>query len=440
MLEKTTAISDQTLLPSQRQDTDDLDYYTDRLRSYGARPIVYSGDCLNGGPTAGGVPLRISVASLVQSELPKDSLVRRLAMLLEEGVPVTLALCDLGPGDEALSNFERFCEGLSSRLPKLGPHSAEIGLCIQSHQVPLQNYLLIANSLLCDGPRYVSLDSLQMQDHCNRQVQEETDRNWSFLWRQCQTNLPLWPAYGCSVRAPCPLLVDEIAGSMLPVFGVRVPADSAWLPIELCLTSFSDGCGNVRREDLREAAKACVDVGERILDCLSWSLPRHGWDAAHNRRLAVQLSGLGDLVLERDGNPSDWRCLQWLDRIVADVHTVMWERSRALAQLSGVLPAIKQMDPSTGWDCDKHRDAWQFHWQHALEEHAVRHRNILVISPYSVLPHGADRAATFTDLLPVLSHADACAFATPPDFSNWNVNEFSTFHRRAWVVMQRRIS
>ena len=421
---------------AEREEARTLQDYSGELLSYGARPYLLSGYKTGLASTAGGVPLRISVAGLVQSTVPKDSLVMRLAMLLEQGVPVTLSLCNLGVGDEAIRNFEMFCECLSRRLPENERHSESIGLCIQSHQIPLQAYLVLSTSLLGNGPRYVNLDSLQMRDNGRPDVQRETDNNWSFLWRQAQSDLPLIPTYGSSVRAPCPLLSDESAGSVLPVLGVRVPADSAWLPIELRLTDFSDGYGNVNESDLREAATACVDIGERILDRLSWPLPRHDWDAVNNRRLAVHLSGLGDLVAERKSDPRDWRTLQRLDRIVGGVHATLWERSRTLARGGGVLPAIHLDDPSTSWTCPEHRNAWQSRWQSALQEHAVRHRNILAISPYSVLPRETSGAVDFTDLLPVLGHADAFAFADPPDLSSWNINEFSAFHRRAWAIIQ----
>ena len=185
---------------------------------------------------------------------------------------------------------------------------------------------------------------------------------------------------------------------------------------------------------LRDTAHACIDHCEEILDALCWPLPRHDWDAVNNRRLAISLTGLGDFVVERDADPRDWRTLQWLDRIVREFRAALWRRSHELALRGGVLPAIQLDDPSTGWTSDEHRSAWRTRWTAALREHAVRHRNILVLSPYSLLPSTRGKVPGFADLLPVLSHADAISFASPPEFSGWNVNEFSNFHRRAWAA------
>ena len=44
----------------------------------------------------------------------------------------------------------------------------------------------------------------------------------------------------------------------------------------------------------------------------------------------------------------------------------------------------------------------------------------------------------FVDLLPLIAHADALSFASPPHLESWNVTDFAVFHRRAWAVTQRR--
>ncbi|MBT8078400.1 MAG: hypothetical protein KJO31_07465 [Gammaproteobacteria bacterium] len=403
------------------------------LRRLGARPLLVPGSQPRT-VTAGGVPLRISVSGLVQSSVPKDSLVMRLAMLLEQGVPVTLSLCNLGVGDDALRNFELFCDCLARRLPNAGITTTLIGLCVGSQSIPLRSYLDVSTAMLGDGPRYVHLDRQQLVRHRQQELQRLADRNWEFLLVQAQTVSRVLPVYGDTIRARCPLLADEAAGSVLPQLGLRVPADSAWLPVELSLADFTDGNGNLDETALCNAAHSCIDACEQILDRLAWPLPRHDWDAVNNRRLAVHLSGLGDLVAQRGDDPRDWRTLKSLERIVGRFRASLWQRSHELALSGGVLPAIHLDDPSSCWTSSEHRSAWQSRWTDALREHAVRHRNLLVLSPYSVLPAKAGQVPGFTDLLPVLHHADALSFARPPRFSGWNINEFSMFHRRAWAV------
>jgi hypothetical protein len=63
---------------------------------------------------------------------------------------------------------------------------------------------------------------------------------------------------------------------------------------------------------------------------------------------------------------------------------------------------------------------------------------MLVLSPYSVLPSTTVSSAHYTDLLPVISFADAWSFADAPEFQGWNLNDYKVFHRRAWAVIQGR--
>ena len=66
----------------------------------------------------------------------------------------------------------------------------------------------------------------------------------------------------------------------------------------------------------------------------------------------------------------------------------------------------------------------------------MRHRNLLAISPYAVLPRRSHAHAGFTDLLPVIRQADTWAFAPAASFDGWNINQFKHFHKRARAIIQ----
>jgi hypothetical protein len=246
------------------------------------------------------------------------------------------------------------------------------------------------------------------------------------------------PAYAASVTTRCPLLGDEAATCILPEGGLQVPAETAWLPLSIDLADFTDGRGRLRWDALGLALERAVDIGDRIYDHLQWPLPQQRNDAWQNRRLAITIAGIGDLVVERGADPADLRCLQWIDRIVDRVHALLWNRSRALAQRTEPLPALMCEAPAVRWDCDIKRSDWDLRWRRAVASSAVRHRNMLVMSPYSVLPRRSAASADYVDLLPVLHHADAFSFACPQAEMFRTRQEFVHFHRRAWAVMQRR--
>ncbi len=386
--------------------------------------------------TTAGVPYLLPVTRTLNSTFESGGLLKSLSDLVRREIPLTLALTDLGGGDAALQSMQNFCEMLRFGLSGLGLSADGIGLCLHSHQMPLQAFSVITNSVLGQGPRYVFLDSLQMTRHCNPTVQDETEANWFFLWRQRKSPTPVLPAYGGMVRSACPLFSEEVAASVLPVTGVQVPANTAWLPIEIPLPSFTDSRGHIDWRRLVLSLSEAVIIADQVHDHLAWSCPPQYADAQLHRRLAFSLTGLGDLVLRRAWCPAKLDSLNWLSEIVMRIRRELYAASAKLAQKSGVPPAFARADPSIGLSAGPQRDIWRSRWRSAVQEAAVRHRNMLVLSPYAVLPAAPDCRPEFTDLLPVIRHADAWSFAFGADLSGWNIVEYERFHRRAWAVIQ----
>lgn len=390
------------------------------------------------GMTAGGAVLQVRPGELGRSDTETEHFMRRVAAPVHDGIPITLSLRELGPGDSAIEVFEHFCSSVRGALDADNTLMNRVGLSLHSHQIPLQAYLLISRTLLGHGPRYVILDGLQMQHHKQARVQEETEKNWLFLWRQRELEHPLMPAYGAGVRTGCALLGDEAAEAVLPQHGIQIPAGSAWLPIGLHLPRFADDKGQIVWRHLQSTLETSIDIGDQLLDVLSWTTPCQRSDAWLNRRLAVVITGMGDLVQKRGDDPTCLECLQWIDEVVRRVRKTLWDRSHVIAGQAGLLPALVRADPSGGLCDHSHRQNWQRRWHLALASSAVRNRNLLVMSPYSVLPESSDGMPGFADLLPVLSHADAYSFVGKPPLGLWNISHFRTFHTRAWAVMQRR--
>ena len=387
--------------------------------------------------TAGGADIQVWPREILRSEAATEHFLRLIAGPIYDSVPVTLSLKDLGPDDSGIDVLEKFCSSIRRYLGADKSLLSRIGLSLHSHQIPMQAYLLISRTLLGSGPRYVILDSLQMKQHNNRRVQEETERNWSFLWRQRDFENRLLPAYGAGVRTGCPLLGDEAAEAVLHQHGIQVPAGSAWLPIGLNLPHFADDKGQIGWPLLQSALESCIDLGDQLLDVLSWATAPQRNDASLNRRLAVVISGVGDLVRMHGNDPGCLKCLRWVDGIVCRMRKILWDRSHVIARETGLLPSLVRSDPSGGLCDHSHRKNWQQRWHLALASSAVRHRNLLVMSPYSVLPQSGEGTHRFTDLLPILLHADAYAFEGQPCLSDWNIGHFKRFHTRAWAVMQQ---
>jgi hypothetical protein len=379
-----------------------------------------------------GVSMTLAVQSLLQSQEAIDEIACVVRQQVAKSMSVTLTLQQLGDGRDAIQALESFC----SRLRDAGiPGSSKLGLCLSAPSIPLRAYALITRCRFGAGPRYVLLDGMQMQ---HRAAESEVDGVWGYLWRHRSSRWAVLPAYGESVSTPCPLLADEAANAVLPGSGIQAPAGSAWLPVRLHLPHFADDKGVICIEALDKALVACVDAGDRLLDQHRWPSAGMHDDARANRRIAIQVAGFGDLVRLQKRNPSDLGVLQSLSKLAEHVRTTVWNHSTQIARRSSdLLPAIAQHEPALT-ACDDHNRSWAARWQEAVERSAVRHRNLIVMSPYAVLPVNDGGCAAFTDLLPVIAHADAHSFAAPPPFRGWKIEEFSHFHRRAWAVMQRR--
>jgi hypothetical protein len=422
-------------LPGQFESAD-VDYCLRLLRQHRLVPQLIS---TRYGPSAGGLALRVSVSSYLDSPAVASELNDRLRFILDGNVPLTIALTDPGHENVAADThnmLEAFCSSLRDALPAHSLDPGLLGTSIRSHVVPLQAYLVIT-SILGKGPRYVMLDCLQMQHHKDARVQATTDANWLELWHRRQSACTAQAVYAESVRSHCSLLADEKTASVLPALAMPVPAESAWLPVEMYLPDFADSRGHLIMPAIRVALRACLEANESLAPQLHWPSELQRQDARTNNRVALLLTGIGDLVSGRGMQPSEIHSLRWADSIVRAVQGELLNTSREMARNNDTLPSLLQSDPSNMWHNFEQQHNWSSRWHQTLQAEAVRHRNLLVLSPYSVLPRGSKCSPDFADLLPVLEHADAISFRHAPTFANWNVNEFSRFHRRAWAVIMR---
>ena len=386
-------------------------------------------------PFATGISLHVPVCRTMGCAVETQKLMSLLRLQLATRVPVSLSLGDLNTSGDAAAALQEFCETLKSALSNVTYDATDISLLMHSHQMSLRAFLLISNSVLGSGPRFVALDALQMKPQNIPEAQEETERNWRFLWQQRKSSEQLLPVYSGMVRSACPIASDEVAGTVLPNYGIVVPANSAWLPIDLPLNAYVDANRRIDWCKLSKAIRLCVRAGDQILNLLSWPCLQQSRDAELHRRLAITPKGLGDLTLLCGYDPKDNHCLEWLSSVIARIRKEVRAASIELAQDHGVSPALLRNDPSLRLSAGPARDDWQRHWKKALQTSALRHRNLLVMSPYSVLPANSDENIEFTDLMPVIGHADAWCFSATPGFAKWSLRDYQRFHRRAWAVV-----
>ncbi|MDH4072626.1 MAG: hypothetical protein OEV41_05920 [Gammaproteobacteria bacterium] len=376
------------------------------------------------------VALRVCVRRVLVGGEPRDRFASRYRRLVDDGARVCLLPESLGGNGESLPRWRRFCEALR----EIGSVAGSPALCIHSHQLPLESYRAEADAALGPGPRFVYLDGLQMQG--SGLAGKRSSANWAAIWRSRNEENPLLPVYGGFVRSSCPLLADEAAVDVLPVSGLQVPAGAAILPVHVDLAGYADAAGNVDRRRLGTELQALLAAAECLFDRDDWPTRAQRIDAASNRRLAFIVSGIGDLVMLQDADPASLSCLRTQDELVAWISRQLRDASASEAAARGALPSLDGYSALGRWFEGGHGEAWQACFDAARRRAAIRNRNLLSMSPYAVLPRSGKVDPRFTDLLPLIRHADTWSFAGRPRFSGWNSNEVSNFHERARAIIQ----
>ena len=177
-----------------------------------------------------------------------------------------------------------------------------------------------------------------------------------------------------------------------------------------------------------------LDAADAMHELVSWPTAAMRHDAWLNRRVAVEISGIGDWLFEQDIDPERHAALVRVDDMLRNAARTLYEHSHSLAQ-SRRLPAIDVLDPCRQLKPGDLKSAWQRHWRAAVEGSALAHRNLLVTSPWSLFAgrHADTRAF---NLLPALRNVDACTFRRDVSIARWNVSDFKGFHARLSAVLQ----
>jgi hypothetical protein len=397
------------------------------------REIAALGFDVPPGPGAG-VSLPVPVDDVLSSNDLAEQFLTRLECLLDVGIPVCLSPSMSGEESVVIGAWQRFCELLRDFLFDRGLEGRRLAICMAAHLMPAEAWCLVADAVLGCGPRYLFLDSLLFRCHAQDWLRQRVESTWRFLWRHTGQARPVLPVYGGAVRSVCPLLSGEVALSLLPGSGLLSPRQSAWLPVELSLPRFATPAGRLDEGRLHRHLRRMLRLADQLIDLTDWPDPEQAADARQNRRIAVMLGGFGELVAQNGEDPCDFAVLNRLSGVAAGIRRVLQDESTKLVALSGPVPALSPVDLTAAWLPGSGRELWQSAWQDAFQKCAVRHRNLVVMSPASVLPPGAD--GRYADLLPIIAHADAWCFASPVVLAGAGPTAWRAFHHRARAVIQ----
>ena len=356
---------------------------------------------------------------------------------LAAGLPLSVSVCGAGEGADAQAALSAVFVPLRLAMEDAGAVSGDVAIVVDAAQASPETVYALRRELLGDGAVFMLANSAVMQAGRSPQECVRYEQFWSQLWR-ARTQGAVSAVLAPVVVPQCALLSAERAVCVQPSTYAQVPAGSAWLPLRMNVAQFADRKGALRWNAVEHALCRSIEIGDALHDLVRWPSAELRHDAWLNRRLALELTGFGDLVERRALDPRCFSTLRELCALVNRLQEILHGRSRAIAQSAGQLPAFKASDPSRKFPPGRVRDGWRSRWLDAVDAAAVRHRNVLALSPWSIFPQHRPADYRYSDLLPVLGFANACTFPPSPCLARWNISKFKYFHKRAWAVLQQR--
>lgn len=369
----------------------------------------------------GGVTLAADLRQLAGSERLVVRLGEHTADLIDRGFSVGLRIdCDAGEED-ATGSLETVCKRLAAvpGVAQRGAAGFELSIAGGMSQPETLWRLMrecfgeCAINLVCDAGSFSSPAA------------------WLSLWRLRRDpalRIVTWP----QVSSPSPLLSSEPARSVLPGTALQVPGGTAWVCARISLPAYAALSPTAASRHL----KFLLNVADAAHEQASWPTAAMRHDAWLNRRVAIIVDDLGDYALARNWNPASHGSLRKLRRVLMELRRALSRESQRMSGSKDLLPAIALQNPAHRLPAGVESQRWRDRWAHELARSSLRHRNLLCLSPWSLLP-GSAADPRYMNLLPALALADVCSFGERPSLSDWNANDFKRFHEQVWALLRK---
>ena len=259
---------------------------------------------------------------------------------------------------------------------------------------------------------------------------KQAARVWHYLW-QLRDIADVNVILPTTVSSPCPLLADEISEEICAATGMHIPQGSAWVPLQIDLSTFLTAGGDINLPALELALHDAVDRGDARHESGRWDSHSRERDSWLNRRLTVAIRGWGCVVRRRRDDPRSLTTLRGLEDLAEFITAALTSRSQSLAKQRGYCPALdvtRETLRTSGVEM-------QARWRRVLADNAIRHRNLTSMSPWDVFPAHAPADLRYVDLLPLLRCANSVSFDRNIDIIHWRESEFRGFYERVGAIL-----
>ena len=230
------------------------------------------------------------------------------------------------------------------------------------------------------------------------------------------------------------LMGSERPDTIMPLSLFEAPADTAWLGMQFDLSTIpAEQIGRGTRH-LKKLVRVGVRLADNLIDAVTWPSEQLRSDALANRRLAAHVTGIGDLVLRHGLDPASFSTLRLLQRWLTLFKRQLLRESLRLAEERGPYPAlnaeqlVRTLAPRYG-DVRARR---------IISRRSPRHRQLLALSPYCVLPRraGAVPARRWLNLLPLVRIADNLTMHGSQIRSLLDRADYERLLRSTWALLR----
>ncbi len=379
---------------------------------------------------------------------------QRVAPLLSAGRKVCVDLTPV-PGDtlkpaNSDSGFAAFCTALQVHLPSFfgstKPRPGQLMFSLLADHPGLPDFMKLReiDSLVCPylGVRIPNrmMSRLRLAtDEANGDdsaCAEKPDSVWERLTRTSHQDPGVVLIPEATTLPLSDLHSSELCEVAMPQSLFEAPADSAWLALQLDVSRLADPVAGIGFRRLRPILRAGLRFADNLVDCVEWPWASLRLDAILNRRVAVHLVGIGDLVDRLDLDPLDFRSLQLVARWLGLMKRVLIRESAALARRRGPFPGlgvndlVRNLAPHYGL-----KDA-----ERLIRQRGLRHRHLLAISPWAIFPSAASnhRTIDYCNLLPAIGCADTINMYGDRKRHALPLRHYRQLMRMTWALSRNR--
>ena len=232
------------------------------------------------------------------------------------------------------------------------------------------------------------------------------------------------------------LMGSERPDTIMPLSLFEAPADTAWLGMQFDLSAIPAEQIERGTGHLKKLVRVGVRLADNLIDSVTWPSEQLRLDALANRRLAAHVTGIGDLVLRHGLDPASFSTLRLLQRWLTLFKRQLLRESLRLAQERGPYPAlnaeqlVRTLAPRYG----------NVRARRIISRRSPRHRQLLALSPYCVLPREASAipARTWLKLLPLVRIADNLTMHGSQVRTLLDRDDYERLLRSTWALLRAR--